>query len=195
MTHDGTGARTLAATMPAEPAMSDLESRLRAVRLLCTDVDGVLTDGTLVYGPGPHTKNFHVRDGAAIKWLQAAGIPVVFISGLESPATDRRAADLGIEDCITGRLDKLPALQAVCAKHGLGFDQIAHLGDDLHDLPLLRRVGLACCPADATGEVQAASHLVLSAAGGRGALREAAERILKAQDLWAGLLARFQDGP
>ncbi len=175
--------------------MIDLETRLRSVRLLCTDVDGVLTDGTLVYGAGPHTKNFNVRDGAAIKWLQAAGIPVVFISGLASPATDRRAADLGVDDCITGQLDKLPALEAICAKHGLGLGQVAHLGDDLQDLPVLRRVGLACCPADAVPEVRAACPLVLASAGGRGVLREAAERILKAQDLWAGLLARFQDGP
>ena len=128
--------------------MRDLETRLRTVRLVCTDVDGVLTDGTLIYGQGPHTKNFHVRDGAAIKWLQQSGIPVVFLSGLDSPATLRRASDLGVEDCITGRLDKLPALEAVCQRHGVPFDQVAHIGDDLNDLPLLRRVGLACCPAE-----------------------------------------------
>jgi 3-deoxy-D-manno-octulosonate 8-phosphate phosphatase (KDO 8-P phosphatase) len=175
--------------------MSDLESRLRAVRLVCTDVDGVLTDGSLVYNQGNHTKDFNVRDGAATKWLQQSGIPVVFLSGLGSPATMRRAEDLGIEDCIAGRLDKLPALESVCRKHGLSFAQVAHLGDDLHDLPLLRRVGLACCPADAVPEVKAVCHLILSAPGGRGAFREAAERILKAQDLWATILAPFQDGP
>jgi 3-deoxy-D-manno-octulosonate 8-phosphate phosphatase (KDO 8-P phosphatase) len=174
--------------------MADLESRLRSVRLVCTDVDGVLTDGTLVYADGPHTKDFNVRDGAAIKWLQQAGIPVVFLSGLESPATRRRADDLGIEDCIMGRLEKLPALLDVCARHGLGLDQVAHIGDDLYDLPLLDRVGLACCPADAVAEVQSACHLRLSAPGGRGAFREAAERILKAQNHWVALLARFQDG-
>jgi 3-deoxy-D-manno-octulosonate 8-phosphate phosphatase (KDO 8-P phosphatase) len=175
--------------------MSDLESRLRSVRLVCTDVDGVLTDGSLVYGQGTHTKHFNVRDGAAVKWLQQSGIPVALISGLDSPATLRRASDLAIEDCIMGRLDKLPALESLCAKHGVSFDQVAHLGDDLHDLPLLRRVGLACCPADAVPEVKEACHLILDAAGGRGAFREAAERILKAQNLWAVLLARFQDAP
>lgn len=175
--------------------MSDLDSRLRAVRLISSDVDGVLTDGTLVYGPGPHTKDFSVRDGAATKWLQQSGIPVAFLSGLDSPATQRRAEDLGVEDCIMGRLDKLPALQALCARHGLTLDQVAHLGDDLQDLPVLRRVGLACCPQDAVPEVKAVCHLVLSEKGGRGAFREAAERILKAQELWAGVLARFQDGP
>jgi 3-deoxy-D-manno-octulosonate 8-phosphate phosphatase (KDO 8-P phosphatase) len=175
--------------------MKDLESRLRSVRLVCTDVDGVLTDGSLVYRDGAHTKDFHVRDGAAVKWLQQSGVPVVFLSGLDSPATLRRATDLGIEDCIMGRLDKLPALEALCRSRGVGFDQVAHIGDDLHDLPLLRRVGLACCPADAVPEVKAACHLLLSAPGGKGAFREAAERILKAQNLWAALLAPFQDGP
>lgn len=174
--------------------MKDLDSRLRSVRLVCTDVDGVLTDGSLVYSEGAHTKDFNVRDGAAIKWLQQAGIPVVFLSGLDSPATLRRAMDLGIDDCIMGRLEKLPALEAVCAKHGVGMEQVAHLGDDLYDLPLLHRVGLACCPADAVAEVKAACHLLLSVPGGRGAFREAAERILKAQDHWVTLLARFQDG-
>jgi 3-deoxy-D-manno-octulosonate 8-phosphate phosphatase (KDO 8-P phosphatase) len=175
--------------------MPDLESRLRAIRMVSTDVDGVLTDGSLIYGSGPHTKNFNVRDGAAIKWLQQSRIPVVFISGLDSPATLRRAADLGIEDCLTGKLDKLPALESLCRKHGVSFDQVAHLGDDLHDLPLLRRVGLACCPADAALEVKQACQLVLATPGGRGAFREAAERILIAQGLWVALLARFQDGP
>ena len=174
--------------------MDDLDTRLRSIRLVSTDVDGVLTDGSLVYGEGPHTKDFNVRDGAGIKWLQQAGIPVVMISGLESPATRRRAADLGIEDCLMGRLDKLPALESVCAKHGVRFDQVAHVGDDLNDLPLLHRVGLACCPSDAVPEVQAACQLCLTLPGGRGAFREAAERILKAQGLWVALLARFQDG-
>lgn len=175
--------------------MPDLDARLRNIRLVCTDVDGVLTDGTLVYGPGAHTKDFNVRDGAAMKWLQESGIPVVFISGLDSPATARRAEDLAVEDCIMGRLDKLPALEAVCAKHGVALEEAAHLGDDLQDLPVLRRVGLACCPADAAPEVKAVCHLILETPGGRGAFREAAERILKARNLWAGVLARFQDRP
>lgn len=175
--------------------MADLEQRLRAIRLVCTDVDGVLTDGTLVYTGDTHTKDFNVRDGSATKWLQECGLQVAFLSGLDSPATARRARDLGVEHCILGRLDKVPALADLCARLGLSFDQVAHLGDDLHDIPLLRRVALGCCPADAAPEVQAAAHLVLAARGGRGAFREAAERILKAQDLWATVLARYQDGP
>lgn len=175
--------------------MPDLEQRLRSIRLVCTDVDGVLTDGTLVYGAEVHTKDFNVRDGSATKWLQESGLQVAFLSGLDSPATARRARDLGVEHCIMGRLDKVPALADLCARLGLSFEQVAHIGDDLHDIPVLRRVALGCCPADAVPEVKAAAHLVLGTAGGRGAFREAAERILKAQGLWAEVLAHYQDRP
>ncbi|MBI4911966.1 MAG: HAD hydrolase family protein [Acidobacteria bacterium] len=170
------------------------EARAKVIRLVCTDVDGVLTEGRLDYGHTPgHTKAFHVRDGAAIKWLQAEGIPVAFISGLESPATRHRAADLGLEDCFAGHLDKAPILEILCRKYGIGPDQVAHLGDDLHDLPLLTRVGLACCPADAVPEVKAACHLVLTRPGGQGVLRELAEQILKARGRWDPLVSRYKD--
>lgn len=166
-----------------------LLARARGIRLLCTDVDGVLTDGRLHFpGEGGHTKTFHVRDGAAIVWLQKAGIPVAFISGLESPSTRARAEQLGVADCHMGKLAKGPVLESLCAKYGLAPEQVAHLGDDLADLPLLERVGLACCPADAVAEVQAACHCVLPVEGGRGVLRAAAELILKSQGRWAEIL-------
>ena len=171
----------------------DLQDRLARVRLLCTDVDGVLTTGLLHYGlESGHTKAFHVRDGAATKWLQGAGIPVAFISGLATPATRLRAMDLGIEDCFMGRLEKLPILEQLMAKHGLAFDQIAHLGDDLHDLPLLRRVGLACCPEDAVDEVKEACHWIVPMKGGRGVLRAVGEAILKAQGKWDGIVGKYE---
>lgn len=172
--------------------MATLDERLAGIRLVCTDVDGVLTTGDLHYGDGPaHTKVFNVRDGAAIKWLQRSGIPVAFISGLASPATLRRAEDLQVEDCIAGRLDKAPVLAQLCAKYGLAPEQVAHLGDDLADLPLLTRVGLACCPADAAPEVAAACHWVVPVPGGRGVLRAVAEGILQAQGHWAGIVADY----
>jgi 3-deoxy-D-manno-octulosonate 8-phosphate phosphatase (KDO 8-P phosphatase) len=171
--------------------MATLDERLAGIRLVCTDVDGVLTTGDLHYGEGAHGKVFNVRDGAAIKWLQRAGIPVAFISGLASPATLRRAGDLQVEDCFAGRLDKAPLLGQLCAKYGLGPDQVAHLGDDLADLPLLTRVGLACCPRDAVPEVLAACHWVVPVDGGRGVLRAVAEAILKAQGHWAGVVAGY----
>ncbi len=176
-----------------ETPVDDLDLRAAKIRLLCTDIDGVLTTGALHYGQGPgHTKAFHVRDGAAIKWLQRAGIPVAFISGLASDATEHRARDLGVEDCFAGQLDKGPVLDQLCAKYGLTADQVAHLGDDLPDLPLLRRVGLACCPADAVDEVKAACRWVTPIAGGQGVLRLVAERILKAQGRWPDVVSSYQ---
>ena len=172
--------------------MDDLDLRAAKIRLICTDIDGVLTTGALHYGAEPgHTKTFHVRDGAAIKWLQRAGIPVAFISGLDAAATVNRARDLGVEDCFAGHLDKQPVLDQLCAKYGLAFEQVAHLGDDLPDLPLLRRVGLACCPSDAVEDVKIACHWVVPVTGGHGVLRAVAERILKAQGRWADTLSSY----
>jgi len=172
--------------------MTSIEERARAIRLVCTDVDGVLTTGALVYGIEPrHTKVFNVRDGAGIKWLQRYRIPVAFISGLDSPATVHRAWDLKVEDCFVGHLAKKPVLDQLCAKYGLRPDQVAHLGDDLADLPLLTSVGLACCPLDAVPEVRAAAHWVVQMHGGTGVLRAVAERILKDQGLWDGVVAAY----
>jgi 3-deoxy-D-manno-octulosonate 8-phosphate phosphatase (KDO 8-P phosphatase) len=112
-----------------------------------------------------------------------------------SEATLNRARDLAVEDCFAGHLDKGPVLDQLCAKYGLVCDQIAHLGDDLPDLPLLRRVGLACCPADAVAEVKAACHWVTPIEGGHGVLRLVAERILKAQGHWNSLLSTYEARP
>lgn len=170
-----------------------LLARARKIRLLCTDVDGVLTDGRLHFpAEGSHTKAFHVRDGAAIVWLQRSGIPVAFISGLDSGSTWARAKHLGVADCFAGSLAKGPILEQLCEKYGLQLDEVAHVGDDLPDLPLLKRVGLACCPADAVAEVKAACHWTLPLEGGRGVLRPVAELILKAQDRWATILEAHQ---
>ncbi len=176
-----------------EMPVDDLDQRAAKIRLLCTDIDGVLTTGALRYGATPgHDKTFNVRDGAGIKWLQHCGIPVAFISGLASKATEHRAHDLGVVDCFVGHLEKKPVLDQLCAKYGLAYEQIAHLGDDLPDLPLLRRVGLACCPADAVAEVKAACHWVTDTEGGRGMLREVAEQILRAQGQWANVVAKYE---
>lgn len=174
--------------------MTTLEERARSIRLLCTDIDGVLTSGELHYSAVEgHTKSFHVRDGAAIKWLQRFGIPVAFISGLESTATRERARHLGIEDCFTGRLAKRPILDELCAKYGLEPTQVAHLGDDLPDLPLLGRVGLACCPQDAVEDVRQICHWVVPLDGGRGVLRPVAELILRSQGHWGDVIATYQE--
>jgi 3-deoxy-D-manno-octulosonate 8-phosphate phosphatase (KDO 8-P phosphatase) len=173
--------------------MSTLEERAQSIRLVCSDIDGVLTTGELRYdGSTGHTKSFHVRDGQAIKWLQQCGIPVAFISGLESAATLERARHLAVDDCFMGHLAKKPALESLCAKYGLGLHQVVHLGDDLADLPLLTRVGLACCPSDAVEEVRHACHWIVPVEGGRGVLRTVAELILKAQGHWDSIVASYQ---
>jgi 3-deoxy-D-manno-octulosonate 8-phosphate phosphatase (KDO 8-P phosphatase) len=172
--------------------MTTIEERAREIRLVTTDVDGVLTTGALQYGDDPrHTKTFNVRDGAGIKWLQRFGIPVAFISGLDSPATVHRAWDLQVEDCFVGHLAKKPVLEELCAKYGLQPGQVAHLGDDLADLPLLTQVGLACCPQDAVPEVVRACHWVVPVEGGRGVFRAVAEAILKAQGHWDEVVASY----
>ena len=174
--------------------MPTLEERARAIRLVCTDVDGVLTTGQLHFsGDGAHTKAFHVRDGAATVYLRRCGIRVAFISGLDSPSTWARARQLGVEDCFAGDLIKGPILTQLCAKYDLRPEQVAHLGDDLPDLPLLSRVGLACCPEDAVAEVKDACHWVVPVEGGLGVLRPVAELILKAQGLWDSVVAKYQE--
>jgi len=172
--------------------MKTLEERAKAIRLVCSDVDGVLTTGALQYGDDPcHTKVFNVRDGAAIKWLQQFGIPVAFISGLDSPSTIHRARDLKVEDCFVGHLTKRPILDLLCKKYGLRPEEVVHLGDDLQDLPLLRAVGLSCCPSDAVDEVKAVAHWTVPVAGGRGMFRAVAERILRAQGHWDAVVASY----
>lgn len=171
-----------------------LLERARAIRLVCTDVDGVLTTGLLHFSEETsHTKSFHVRDGAGTVYLQRSGIRVAFISGLDSPATRTRAAHLGVADCFAGDHAKGPILDQLCAKYGLEPHQVAHLGDDLPDLPLLRRVGLACCPTDAVAEVKAACHWVVPIAGGQGVMRAVAETVLKAQGLWDSVVGSYQE--
>lgn len=174
----------------------DLVARAQRIRLLLLDVDGVLTDGgIIIHADGSETKTFHVRDGHGVKLLQAAGIEVGLLSGRRSAPTDRRAAELGIALVHQGVGDKLAALEAILAARGLGADAVAFLGDDLMDLPVLRRVGLAMTVADAVDELAPFVQYVTRAPGGRGAVREAAELLLKAQGRWRDTLARFGAAP
>lgn len=170
-------------SMPPEPAQ--LEARAQRIRALFLDVDGVLTDGRLTYLPGGgESKTFHVRDGLGIQLFMAAGGHVALLSGRESEVTVRRGRELGIQIMMLGIDDKVLAFEEVRDDLGLGDDEIAYVGDDLPDLPLLRRAGLAFAVADAAPEVRAAAHVVLRTNGGQGAVREACERILKARGAW-----------
>lgn len=159
-----------------------LADRARQIRLAIFDVDGVLTDGRLYFMPdGTEFKSFHTLDGHGIKMLRASGVEVAIISGRNSPLVERRAANLGIPYLIQGREDKLNALDELRREISVEMQQIAFLGDDLPDLPVMRRVGLGVAVATADTFVREHAHGVTSAAGGLGAAREFCELIMRAQ--------------
>ncbi|MFZ5585055.1 MAG: KdsC family phosphatase [Thermodesulfobacteriota bacterium] len=166
--------------------------RAAAVRLLVLDVDGVLTDGRVVYDDqGRELKYFDVRDGHGLKLLQRAGYQIVWLSGRGSEANRVRARELGVDHLLEQIKVKLPALTELIQARGLTPDQVAFMGDDLIDLPPMRAAGLALCPADAVPEVLAMAHWVSRHPGGRGAVREACEFLLKSSGAWDQVTARY----
>ena len=166
--------------------------RARAIRLLTCDVDGVLTDGRLYYDEdGRQLKAFSVLDGHWLKLLMATGVQVAWITGSRAPCVARRAADLGIERVVQGCEDKLADWRAIACALGLAPQQVAHIGDDLPDLPLLLACGLAISVPGAPEAVRSRVHYVTRSAGGYGAVREASELLMRAQGTFAGQLARF----
>jgi 3-deoxy-D-manno-octulosonate 8-phosphate phosphatase (KDO 8-P phosphatase) len=171
---------------------SDLPSRAAAIELILLDVDGVLTDGSVIYADdGSELKRFHVRDGSGLKLWRAAGKRAAIVSGRKSGAVERRAAELSISPVLQGRDDKLAALTEVLATTGLRPEQVCAIGDDLPDVPVLRRCGLAIAVADACEELRAVANYVTTVPGGRGAVREAIEWLLKAGGRWNELVARY----
>jgi 3-deoxy-D-manno-octulosonate 8-phosphate phosphatase (KDO 8-P phosphatase) len=170
----------------------DLAARCGPIELLLVDVDGVLTDGVIALDDnGVELKHFYVRDGSALTLWRAGGKRAAILSGRRAACVDRRAAELGLAPVIQGARDKGPPFRALIADLGLDASQVCYVGDDLPDLPVLTAVGLAACPADAAAEVRAVAHLVTTAPGGRGAVREVVETVLKLQGGWDGLVARF----
>jgi 3-deoxy-D-manno-octulosonate 8-phosphate phosphatase (KDO 8-P phosphatase) len=165
----------------------DLRRRLKSIRLLILDVDGVLTDGSLLYGvDGEMLKRFDTKDGLGIRLLKENGVEVAVLSGRVSPPATSRCRELGLADrfVIQGSRDKNADLDRLEQAAGVSDGQVAAMGDDLPDLPMLARAGFTTCPADAAPEVLAACDHVCRADGGRGAVREVAELILKAQNRW-----------
>jgi len=170
-----------------------LDTRAKNIKLLALDVDGVMTDGTIVYGnSGEETKAFNIKDGLGIKLLQRAGIEVAIITGRTSALLERRAAELGITTLLQGREDKAVALRELAEARDLSLDQTAYMGDDLPDLGAIIEAGLGTCPADATVAVRDAADWIASNAGGRGAIRELAEALLRARGDWDYLLEAYQ---
>src|SRR5216683_1819180 len=162
-----------------------LAERCGAIELLLLDVDGVLTDGGIIYGDdGREWKVFHVRDGSGLKIWHLAGKRSAVISGRTSHVVEVRAAELGVSLVLQGAGDKRPAYQQVLAEMSVRSEQVCFIGDDVPDLPILRNCGLAVAVADACAEVRRAAHYVTCAAGGRGAVREMVELILRCQNRW-----------
>lgn len=165
------------------------EARARTLRLVLLDVDGVLTNGTVaVSSTGDELKAFSIRDGAAIVWAQRSGLEVGLLSGRASEATARRAAELNITLVMQGVADKRAAYLQMATARGLKDDQVAYMGDDLIDLPVLGRVGLSAAPADACIDVRERVHYVTTAEAGRGAVRELLELILRGRGRWDAIV-------
>lgn len=172
----------------------DVRAKLEPVRLLVLDVDGVLTDGSLTYSAGgEELKTFNVRDGLGIRLLIESGIEVGVITGRSAVAVATRCSDLGLKDELVflGSRDKEVDLDRMLEVLGLSDHQMAAMGDDLPDLPMLDRAGFAFCPSDAAPDVAAACDHVCGRSGGRGAVREAAEILLKTKGRWTGLVERW----
>lgn len=162
-----------------------------AVRLLILDVDGVLTDGTFVLLGGDELKAFHAGDGLGLRLLMDAGVKVAFLTGRNSAAVQRRGDELGVHGVIQGRRDKVAALDELRQELGLERDEVAFMGDDLVDVPAMKVSGFAAAPADARAEAIEAADWVAPSGGGRGAVRDLSEHLLRELGLWDQVRARY----
>ena len=170
----------------------NLEAACQKVQLILSDVDGVMTDGGIIYdNQGIEIKRFHVRDGLGIKLWQRGGGRFGIITARNSHIVKLRSTELGIEIVRQGFSDKLPAAQEIVRDIGLTMDAVCYIGDDLTDLPVLRHAGVAATVADSANEVREASQLVTQARGGHGAVREIIEFIMKAQQRWDDAIAKY----
>lgn len=170
----------------------DPKERARAIELVIFDVDGVLTDGSLFLGDdGQEYKAFNSRDGHGMVMLRESGVTLAVITGRQSEVVRIRMESLGIEHVYQGRRDKLPAYEALKERVGVSDAQVAYVGDDVVDLPVMRRAGLAIAVADAHPLVLEHAHWQTQAAGGRGAARDVCELLLEAQGKLEGLYARY----
>lgn len=170
----------------------ELAQRARALDWLLFDVDGVFTDGRLLYGAsGEEWKVFHVRDGLGVRLARSAGLKVGILSGRGNAALDVRLRELGVDAVIQERSDKAAAFAELLAAQGTAPERVAYLGDDLLDLPVMRRCALSFAPADAVAEVRERADRVLAGAGGAAVVREMCELILRARGDWERLVAPY----
>ena len=168
-------------------------ARAKKIKILLMDVDGVLTDGKMYYLPGHNGKMvefkaFHSLDGIGLRLLNQFGVITGVITGRESPGTEERARNLGMSYAYQGFLSKLNPLNEILKDTGLKEENVAYVGDDWTDIPVLKRAGLACAPANALPEVKTVSHFITKKEGGAGAVREACDFILKSQGHWKEIM-------
>lgn len=169
-----------------------VSDRLKNIKLLLLDVDGVLTDGGIIYSDnGSETKIFNVKDGLGIRLLMEVGIRLGIITGRRSNALSKRCKELGIDLIYDGVANKADALNRMLERTGFSVEEVACIGDDLPDLALMRRTGFSIAVADAHVTLRENADMITSAKGGRGAVREVCEAILKAKGLWESILGRF----
>lgn len=170
----------------------DAAGRAAAVRLIAFDIDGVMTDGGLTYDDdGVEAKTFNVQDGLGIKFAQRAGLTVAIVTGRDSGVVAARARDLGVDHVYQGVSDKYTVMRDLLNRLGLDWPAAAFMGDDLIDLPAMRHCGLALAPANARPQVKERAHLITSAGGGHGAVREAIEFVLEAQGRFTPILDTY----
>ncbi len=172
--------------------LTEINKILKQIKILLLDVDGVLTDGSIIYNDqGIETKAFNAKDGLGIHLLMEAGIKVGIVTGRRSEVLVRRCNDLGIKLLFDNVKDKGAMLELISSKTGIAPENTAFMGDDLIDLPLMMKVGFSAAVADAAEPVKNRASYISSLKGGRGAVREVCEMILKAQDLWEDIKKRF----
>jgi 3-deoxy-D-manno-octulosonate 8-phosphate phosphatase (KDO 8-P phosphatase) len=171
----------------------DIKEKLKRIKLLILDVDGVMTDGRIIMDDEGHEiKNFNVRDGHGLKILQRYGIKVAILTGRQSKVVEHRAKDLEIKDVYQKVFNKKEVFEKILKKHKLSPNEAAFIGDDIVDIPVLRRVGFSIAVADAADVVKKSVDYVAKNRGGRGAIREVCEMILQAQDKWKEIASKYE---
>jgi len=172
-----------------------MPARASDIRLIISDVDGVWTNGRIIYvGETREIKEFNVRDGLAVKLAQRVGVTVALLTSRRSPALVRRAHELGISELQQGSANKLDSCERLMQKLSFRFDQLLYLGDDLPDLAPMLRAGISAAPADAATEVRDAAYWKLQSLGGHGAFRETVERLLRERGDWESIIKDFKSG-
>ena len=183
--------RTKVRRRPSGSQLSTLNSQLKRIRLLLTDVDGVMTDGSIFITADGEVKQFDIQDGLGLVLLRKCGIKVGWISARPSLITTKRAEELRIDFLVQDKSGKVAGAEKILAEAGLNWEEVCFVGDDIVDLCLLKRAGVGVAVANGIAEAKALAHYVTTARGGHGAVREVATMILKAQGKWAGLVRDY----